>query len=189
MLVDLTVPDGYSPAQNGGLVGGHYGDFRDSRWPRLKSRLLSPNLFSCRLIELAPLPKLFETELGQRIQKSPSGFLMPAGQTVIFIDHIGKPFGDGEAFVLSVRYRLQKSRPHILPVMLRDPAPLRAENALQNHTAVTGYQCLIKIEVPPGSGIKGIYDTLQAVRFEMHLSEPAAAGETAELPVLLCQYV
>src|SRR5688500_16837794 len=92
----------------------------------------------CFSIRLCPLLEILQAEPRKSIDERAAGSLVPARKTVIFVKDFRQPFGYGESFILSVRDRLEKSRAHLFPVVVGDPSPLGAEQALENHTAMAG---------------------------------------------------
>src|SRR5581483_8368893 len=100
--------------------------------------LLPPTLPFCRAFGLAPGRELLEPEAGQRARQRATARLVPPGQAIVLLHQVGQPPGDGEALVLAVGDRLQEARPHVGPVVLRAPAALAAEQALQDDGAVAG---------------------------------------------------
>src|ERR1044072_2890844 len=140
-------------------------------------------------VHLTPLHKLFQAEFLQRISEGSSGTLVAAGEFVVIPNHIGQPFGDGEAFVFAVGNWLQKPGADVRPIETGDPAALGGEESLENHAAVAGGQRFIHRKIPAGDRVERIDDAVEAVFLVALLSEPAAAEDTGELPVLFREYV
>src|SRR3954453_15052490 len=83
------------------------------------------------LLRRAPGQEFLEAEPRQRgAQRPPRGLLSPR-QAVVLLHDVRQPLRDREALVLAVGDRPQEARPHVGPVVLRPPAPLRPEQALQ----------------------------------------------------------
>jgi len=61
----------------------------------------------------------------QRLHERPAGIFVAAGELVIFAEHLGEPFGDGEDLVFAIGHGVEKSLSHLLPVVIGDPAVLR----------------------------------------------------------------
>ena len=76
-----------------------------------------------------------------------------------------------------------------MPVEIGDPAALCAEEALQNHATLAGFEGFIHSEVPPGDCVKCIDDAVQSILFLVHLREPTTAEDAGELAVLLGEHM
>src|ERR1044072_4191938 len=83
-------------------------------------------------VQLAPFHKFFQPQFLQCVFEGSSGALVAAGEVVVIPNHIGQPFGDGEAFVLAVGNWLQNPGADVLPIEIGDPAALGGEETLEN---------------------------------------------------------
>src|ERR671919_205220 len=99
---------------------------------------------------LAPSPKFFQAESLQSFFEWSARPLVSTGEAIIFVDQIGEPLGNREALVFAVGNRLQKSPADVFPVEIGDPAALRAEEALQNHAPMSGFESFVHAEIPSG---------------------------------------
>src|SRR5687767_8671810 len=107
-------------------------------------------------LRLRPLRELVEAQVVERLAARAARRLVAARLLVVVHDQVRQELGDGEALVLPVRDRLQETGANVLPVVLRHPAALRAENALKQDGPVARLERLVQAHVPAGRRVQRI---------------------------------